>query len=74
MPRQVVFFVEDYDLKRKIILPFVSHGSGIFGESVSDLSKLVLKSYVGNGFEYGGGSRLSVYLSKWLKKNKVIPK
>ena len=74
MPRPVVSFVESYNLKGKTILPFVSHGSGIFGESVSDLSKLVPKSYVGNGFEfeYSGGSKLSANLSKWLKKNKVI--
>ena len=65
MPRPVVSFIEDYNMEGKIILPFVSHGSGIFGESVSDLSKLVQKAYVGNGFEfeYGGGSKLSANLS-----------
>lgn len=73
MPRPVVSFIEDYNMERKIILPFVSHGSGIFGESVSDLSKLVQKAYVGNGFEfeYGGGSKLSANLSNWLNKNNI---
>ena len=73
MPRPVVSFVDGYNLNGKTILPFVSHGNGIFGESVSDLAKLVPKAYVGNGFEfeYGGGSKLSSNLSKWLKKNKV---
>lgn len=73
MPRPVVSFIEDYNMEGKIILPFVSHGSGIFGESVSDLSKLVQKAYVGNGFEfeYGGGSKLSANLSNWLNKNNI---
>lgn len=76
MPRPVISFVESYNLEGKKILPFVSHGSGIFGKSVSVLSKLVPKSYVGNGFEfeYGVGNRLSSNLSKWLEKNKVIKK
>lgn len=74
MPRPVVSFVDGYNLKGRTILPFVSHGNGIFGESVSDLSKMMSKSYVGNGFEfeYDGGGKLSANLSKWLKKNKVV--
>lgn len=76
MPRPVVSFVESYNLKEKNILPFVSHGNGIFGESVSDLSKLVPGAYVGNGFEfeYGGGKKLSANLSGWLKRNKITEK
>ena len=40
----------------------------MFGDSVSDLSKLVPDSYVGIGFEfnYSGGSGLSDEISEWL--------
>lgn len=74
LPRPVVSFVDGYNLKGKTILPFVSHGEGIYGETVSELSKLAPKAYVGNGFEfeYDGGSKLSGNLTKWLKKNKII--
>lgn len=39
MPMPVVSFLEDHNLKGKIILPFSSHGGTIFGESQSDLAK-----------------------------------
>lgn len=73
MPMPVFSFLEDYNLKGKTILPFVSHGNGIFGESVSELSKAAPKSYIGQGFEfhYDGGSKLSGNLTKWLKRNKI---
>ena len=68
MPMPVVSFVEQYDFGGKIILPFSSHGGTIFGDSVSDLSKLVLDSYVGIGFEfhYSGGRDLEDQISQWL--------
>lgn len=74
MPMPVFSFLENYNLKDKTILPFVSHGNGIYGESISDMSKTVPKSYIGQGFEfyYDGGSKLSGNLTKWLKKNKIL--
>ena len=74
MPMPVVSFVESYRLDGKIIYPFVSHGTGTYGESISDLSKTVPKTYIGNGFEfeYDGGSKLSGNLNKWLKKIKLV--
>ena len=68
MPMPVYSFVEEYDFDGKIIIPFSSHGGTMFGDSVSDLSKLVPDSYVGIGFEfnYSGGSSLSDEISEWL--------
>lgn len=68
MPMPVYSFVEEYDFGGKIIIPFSSHGGTMFGDSVSDLSKLVPDSYVGIGFEfnYSGGSGLSDEISEWL--------
>lgn len=73
MPMPVVSFVESYDMKGKIILPFSSHGGTMFGDSVSDLSKMVPDSYVGIGFEfnYSGGSGLSGELSEWLEESGI---
>lgn len=73
MPMPVVSFVEDYDWKGKIILPFSSHGGTMFGDSVSALSKMVPDSYVGVGFEfhYSGGSKLSDELSDWLVQSGI---
>lgn len=69
MPMPVLSFVEEYRLDGKAVYPFVSHGSGIYGESVSDLAKAAPKAYIGTGFEfeYSGGSRLSANLNRWLK-------
>ena len=73
MPMPVFTFIEEYDLKGKIIIPFSSHGGTMFGDSVSDLSKLVKDSYVGFGFEfnYSGGRGLAGRISEWLKENGI---
>ena len=73
MPMPIFTFVEEYDLKGKIIIPFSSHGGTMFGDSVSDLSKLVKDSYVGFGleFNYSGGRGLSSRISEWLAENGV---
>ena len=73
MPMPIFTFVEEYDLKGKIIIPFSSHGGTMFGDSVSDLSKLVKDSYVGFGleFNYSGGRGLSGRISEWLAENGV---
>lgn len=68
MPMPVYSFLEEYDFDKKTILSFSSHGGTMFGDSVSDLSKMVPKTYVGIGFEfnYSGGSELSDKISQWL--------
>lgn len=68
MPMPVLSFLESYDLKGKIILPFSSHGGTVFGDSVSDLSKAVPGAYVGTGFEFhcSGGMRLEIRLGDWF--------
>lgn len=73
MPMPVYTFLESYDFAGKTIIPFSSHGGTMFGDSVSDLSKLVPDSYVGLGFEfnYSGGSGLSDDISEWLSLNGI---
>ncbi len=68
MPMPVYSFLEEYDFSGKTIISFSSHGGTMFGDSVSDLSKMVPGAYVGIGFEfhYSGGSGLSDEISRWL--------
>lgn len=68
MPMPVYSFLEEYDFSGKTMIPFSSHGGTMFGDSVSDLSKMVPGAYVGIGFEfhYSGGSGLSDEISQWL--------
>lgn len=72
IPMPMVSFLKSHNLKGKIILPFSSHGGTVFGDSVSDLAKIVPNAYIGIGFEfhYSGGSDLAEHLEEWLKSSK----
>lgn len=74
MPMPVVSFLEDHDLKGKIILPFSSHGGTVFGESQSDLAKTANGAYVAPGFEYhySGGGDLPARIKAWLSQNGLL--
>ena len=73
MPMPVVTFLESYNFDGKIVISFSSHGGTMFGDSVSDLSKMIPGAYVGQGFEfnYSGGSGLSGEISHWLALNGI---
>ncbi len=73
MPMPVYSFLEEYDFSGKTIISFSSHGGTMFGDSVSDLSKMVPDAYVGIGFEfnYSGGRELSDEISKWLEASGI---
>lgn len=69
MPMPVLSFLETYDFRGKIVIPFSSHGGTVWGDSVSDLAKAVPGAYVGIGFEfhYSGGRGLSERIDDWLR-------
>ena len=73
MPMPVVTFLESYRLEGKAIVTFSSHGGTGFGESVSDLSKMVPKCAVGQALEYNysGGGSLDRNISSWLSLNGI---
>lgn len=73
MPMAIVTFLEEYDFTGKTIVSFSSHGGTGFGESVSDLSKMVPGSYVGQPLQYvySGGSSLESDISAWLALNGI---
>ncbi len=74
VPPPVLTFVESQNFAGKIILPFSSHGSTDFGESLSDLAKAVPEAYVGIGLEfyYSGGRRLKGRIDEWLRSSGVL--
>ena len=74
LPMPVLSFMEAHDWKGKIVIPFNSHGSTFFGESVSDLAKSSLGAYVGIGveFTYSGGRHLRDRLVQWLKSSDLL--
>lgn len=71
LPMPVYTFLESYDFSGKTVISFSSHGGTMFGDSVSDLSKHLPKSYVGLPFEffYSGGRDLNARIDEWLKSS-----
>ena len=73
-PMPVVSFLEEYDLSGKTVVVFSSHGGTMFGDSVSQVSKLALNSRIGIGYEFNYSSSSSQAISEWLKENGVPEK
>ena len=73
LPMPVYTFLESCDFSGKTVISFSSHGGTMFGDSVSDLSKRLPKSYVGLPFEffYSGGRDLNARIDEWLKESGV---
>jgi len=73
IPMPVATFLESYNFAGRIILPFSSHGGTMFGDSISAVSKMLPKSYIGQGFEfnYSGGRDLQERLYAWLRQNGI---
>ena len=71
LPMPVYTFLESCDFSGKTVVSFSSHGGTMYGDSVSDLSKHLPKSYVGLPFEffYSGGRDLSARIDGWLKSS-----
>ena len=71
LPMPVYTFLESCDFSGKAVVSFSSHGGTMYGDSVSDLSKQLPKSYVGLPFEffYSGGRDLNVRIDGWLKSS-----
>jgi flavodoxin len=72
-PAPVGTFLSEYDLSGKTIVPFCTHeGSGL-GRSVSDISKLCLKSTLLDGVAIRGRDVKDAQnkLSEWLRKIKI---
>mgnify|MGYP002765394437 FL=1 len=71
LPMPVYSFIESCDFSGKTVVSFSSHGGTMYGDSVSDLSKHLSKSYLGLLFEffYSGGRELNARIDEWLKES-----
>lgn len=68
IPMPIASFLEQYDFSGKTIVPFVSHGGGRLGQSVTDIAKLCPSSKIMEALSvrYSGGSSLSGDMDDWL--------
>mgnify|MGYP003069037093 CR=1 FL=1 len=68
IPMPIAFFLEQYDFSGKTIVPFVSHGGGRLGQSVTDIAKLCPSSRILEALSvrYSGGASLSGDMDDWL--------
>ena len=70
IPMPIASFLEQYDFSGKAIMPFVSHGGGRLGQSVTDIAKLCPSSKILEALSvrYSGGSSLSEDMDEWLNR------
>jgi flavodoxin len=70
----VATFLSSYNLEGKTIIPFMTHGGGGMGHSVSDIKKLCPKSIVLDGLPISGSyvRRAQNDVENWLRKIKII--
>ncbi len=70
IPMPVATFLEQYDFSGKTIVPFVSHGGGRLGQSVTDIAKLCPSATIMEALSvrYGGDSSLSGDMDAWLAR------
>ena len=73
IPMPIASFLEEYDFSGKTIVPFCSHGGGLFGQSLTAIAKLAPNSVIGEGLSvhYSGGTSLSSDVTEWLKTNGI---
>lgn len=70
IPMPIASFLEQYEFQGKTIVPFVSHGGGRLGQSVTDIAKLSPQATIAEALSvsYSGGSSLSGDIDAWLNK------
>ena len=70
IPMPIASFLEQYNFSGKTIIPFVSHGGGRLGQSVTDIAKLCPSSRILEALSvrYSGGSSLSADMDAWLNR------
>lgn len=73
MPMPVYTFIEENKLDGKTIAPFVTHGGGGLGHSITDLKKLAPNSKVLKPFSVSGNSAKHAEndVAKWLEDIKA---
>lgn len=74
LPMPVLSFLESYDFTGKRIITFCSHGNGMLGETISQISKACPGADVCEALSvtYGGGNTLDDEIRSWLAKHRLI--
>jgi len=73
-PPPIRTFLSKYDLNRKIIIPFCTHGGGGFGQSIIDIKKLIPKSTIVTGFAIMGSNANESYNEVLKSLMKIVKK
>lgn len=70
----VATFLSEYNLEGKTIVPFMTHGGGLLGHSVSDIKNLCPNSVVLDGLAISGSYVRMAHddVMKWLREIKMI--
>lgn len=70
IPMPIASLLEQYDFSGKTIVPFVSHGGGRLGQSVTDIAKISPRSTILEALSvpYRGGKSLPDDIDAWLRK------
>lgn len=55
-PMAILTFLEEYDFNGKTVIPFCTHGSGGFGNSISSITDSAKGANILDGFEISGSS------------------
>ena len=70
IPMPIASLLEQYDLSSKTIVPFVSHGGGRLGQSMTDIAKLCPRCTLRDALAvlYRGGRSLPSEIDAWLRR------
>jgi sulfatase modifying factor 1 len=71
LPTPVAAFLKGHDFAGKTVVTFSSNGGTQFGDSVSDLSKLIPEACVGIGYQFYYGDYKRDEIKTWLKENRI---
>ena len=74
IPYVVRTFLEQYDLDRKTVVPFCTHGGSRFGSSLSTLEGLCPDSEILEGYEVSGSLAGNVEddVNDWLEEIEIV--
>jgi flavodoxin len=71
IPMYVETFLDSYDFTGKTIMPFSSHGGGLFAQAISYVCKSAPSSIVTNGYNFSYGSSSESAIRQWLNDNGI---
>jgi flavodoxin len=71
IPATIRTFLTRYDVSGKTIIPFCTHGGGLFGQTISTVAKLAPNSTIKEGLGIHYSSYNDDEISAWLTANNI---